>query len=61
VARMTGLVSRHRELMADSAGVQPRVPVSRAAGSDPPVRLVPERPDHLTWQPTAMALCGRWC
>ena len=37
VARMTGLVERHRELVADSAGVQPRVPVSRAAGADPPV------------------------
>ena len=37
VARMTGLVERHRELVADSAGVRPRVPVSRAAGADPPV------------------------
>ncbi len=47
VARMTGLVSRHREVMADSAGVQPRVPVSRAAGSDPPVRLLGDTRDHM--------------
>ena len=50
VARMTGLVSRHRELMADTASVQPRVPVSRAASADPPVSLL------LThW----ITLCGR--
>ena len=38
VTRMTSLVSRHRELMEDSAGMQPRVPVSRAAGVEPQVQ-----------------------